>query len=106
MNFPDRSHVDVLDVGFVDSIEECAINCVNTTNFSCKAIQIYHFINGGITELYCKLLSELANDSSDKFITSDDSKSKVYNVKCEGTAFTPVFVIVTSLVNIDKPCSL
>ena len=83
MNFPDKSHVDVLDVGFVDSIEECAVNCVNPTNFFCNAVQVYHFVNDGVTKLLCKLLSETANNSSYKFISYSGSNSKIYNVHCE-----------------------
>ena len=81
MNLPDRSHVDALNVGLVDSIEECAKFCVNSTDFYCKSIQVYQFGNATI-ELFCILLSEVANNDSERFIKNDGVKANIYNIKC------------------------
>ena len=83
MSFPDKSQVDVENVGFVNSVEECAVNCVYPANVSCRSIQVYTFVHDGLSELYCKLLSERADNTSDKFIAYDGSKSNIYNVQCD-----------------------
>ena len=82
-HFPIHSKMDVEVIGYVSGAKECARNCVEYANFSCKAIQVYVKVGKGEIQFYCKLLSEMADNGSDKFIERHSRGSDVYNIQCE-----------------------
>ena len=81
-NYFDKTLVDSEAKGWLSSIDECAKLCVNSRNFLCKAIQIFDVGNGESRQFYCEILSMVADNTSESFISHQDAVSKIYNIGC------------------------
>ena len=87
LNYFDSALVDSEAKGWLSSIDECAKLCVNSRNFLCKTIQIFDGGNGESLQFYCKILSTVADNTSESFISHQGAVSKIYNIGCRSKYF-------------------